>query len=214
MLDLAETRLTWAARVVSDRSRNMTTQFYLTLISAFGVICSTASADIIIDVAGELGSGTTRWTFSGSATVEADPGGSSSISIDDNDANVSRGWNVGSAFYSGSDVNIDFTSTTTSFTSDGTVYDILGVGANVNMPADWFGIAIDSAAMSSSYSFPAGTDLTAFFGVGLAPVDVGEFTIGITDASVWGINSATPQGSLRVGSTFRLRRNHRPSPVS
>ncbi len=176
-------------------------RFILTVAMALGLSLSTSSqtqADIIIDVTGTPGSGTTTWSFSGSATV-----GGGTIRIDDDDFDVSFGWVVGSAFYSGSNFNIDFTTTTATFSSGGVTFDILGVGAESSSPDELFGIAIDDAnASSSNYPFASGTALTSFSGSGTAPVDINDFAAGATSATDWNNSLSLNQGTLPV--TFNV----------
>ena len=83
----------------------------------FLLVTSVAIGDITIGVQGVPGSGVTTWTFSGSATSVMTTA-SRSIFIDDNDPTVGQGWVVGTSFYNGTNRNIDFTSTTASFSAN------------------------------------------------------------------------------------------------
>ncbi|MBF2058499.1 MAG: hypothetical protein IGQ45_15100 [Cyanobacterium sp. T60_A2020_053] len=155
-----------------------------------------AEGAVLVNVTGTPGSGETTWTFSGSATVTNAP-----IDIDDNDGGVSWGWVVGSPFYTGTNTNLDFTSTSATLSDGTTTYDILGVGAEFTNPDELFGIAIDDATASQgNYGFPAGTNLS-FSGFGIAPVDINEFASGTTTTNQWASNLSDLQGNLPVEFT-------------
>ena len=182
---------------------------HIFILIAMLMTTSATQADVIIDITGTPGSGTTTWTFSGSATV----GGAGPIIIDDDDSDVSFGWNVGAAFYSGSNTNIDFSATTATFSAGGVPYTIFGIGAvdGFSSPAD-FGIAIDDATPTEfNYSFASGTALTSFSGSGTAAVDINDFASGSTSATNWGFGS-TIQGTLPV--TFNNNATAIPEPSS
>lgn len=150
-------------------------RFALALLALL-FFASSAKA-LLIEVTGTTGSGATTWKFSGDSTVS----GLGSILIDINDSDIGWGWDVGSSFYSGSNKNIDFTSTSASL-SDGTnSFAIQGIGAAGFNPGRLFGIAVGG-------TFPAifgnGTKLS-FSGSGVAPVDISEFATGITHLIHW-----------------------------
>ena len=143
--------------------------------------CS-VTAGIVIDVTGVAGSGTTTWTFSGSAT----PGGP--ITIDDNDANFSSSWLVDTGFFLDTTLGIDFTSTTATFTVGDDQYAIEGIGAGRSAPLVSFGIAIErmnDPMPPQNYQFNSTTPLTEFSGSGIAAVDITRFRAGITEATLW-----------------------------
>jgi len=151
----------------------------------------TAQAAFVIGVTGTPGSGQTTWTFSGSSTV-----GGGTITIDDDDDNISWGWIVGTAFYSGTNINIDFSSTNAILSDGTTTYDIVGIGATLLDPNKAFGIAIeDAGASSDSYSFAGGTVLS-FAGSAIAPLDFGDLNEGANSVSEWGDYTENVQGTL------------------
>lgn len=136
-----------------------------------------AWGEIIITVTGTPGSGSTDWSFSGSATV-----GDGNIIFDNDDPAIDYGWEVGDPFYTDIDDNIDFSSTTAMFTAGGVEYFIMGVG---ELSSTRFGIAIEDATPTEGgYQFTVGTVL-AFSGSGTAPVDINEFAQGATAATDW-----------------------------
>ena len=170
----------------------ITTSAIATSLYTF-IIVTPAHAIILVNVTGTAGSGTTNWSFSGSATV-----GGGDITIDDDDIDVGSGWDVSTTFYSGNNTNIDFTSGNASLIANGVTYDISGVGSTRSAPNQFFGIAIEDPLISIGfYTFTVGTTLE-FNGTGIAPVDITEFQSGITTASNWGGNPSLIEGTLPV----------------
>jgi hypothetical protein len=187
-------------RIRTNRRDDMLRRFALATVLAAGLpVSGTASpvgADglsggLHIAIAGTVGAGLTTWTFSGTSTTVG------AVRIDDNDNAVGLGWIVGAAFYAGTDLNIDFLSSTATLTDGSTVFAIEGVGAQDTNPTTVFGIAIEDGTSVANYTFADSTALT-FAGSATAPVDISEFAPGGLVASGWDNRGQLPNAELDV----------------
>ena len=86
------------------------------LLITLSLLPVTVYGDLLLQISGTPGAGVTTWTFSGTSTVTDD--GATAFVIDDDDPDIGYGWyDVGSDFYLGTDSNLDFVTSSASYSS-------------------------------------------------------------------------------------------------